>query len=49
MAPPIFFYTTFLVCGEGKKKAEIYTDVAISRDKRDLYRIKREEPKASEG
>ena len=38
----------FLDCGEGKKKAEIYTDVATSRDKRDLYRNKREETEDSE-
>ena len=35
-------------CGEGKKKAEIFSDAITSRDKRELNRSKRDETENSE-
>ena len=47
----IFRLSLFLFqdCGEGKKKAEIYSDATTSRGKRDLQRIKRDDDKSSQG
>ena len=39
----------FQDCGEGKKKAEIYSDATTSRGKRDLQRSKRDDAKPSQG